>query len=409
MSSDRVAQEGDQGHAAPRVRVALMIGLVVAAIGLRPQLIAIGPLVPSIERDLGLANAAAGLLTTIPLIGMGLCTLAAPRLVRRIGAGRAVSLSLAALAVAGFLRALAPDLATLIALTVVVGLGTGLAGAMLPVFVKEHFPTAGALATGIYTTAIQVGATVAAAAAAPLAILTGSWRGALAGMSLAGGVALAVWMLLTRWHGEAGAPSAAPPALRWRSPMAWWLALIFWLTALPFYGLTSWLAAAYVGRGWSAVEAGSLVAVMGLAGVPGTLLVAMLADRVGSRRGFLVGSAALFIAAATALIVSPGLAWVAAAVAGATLGGQFTLSLTLPLDVSHDPAEASGTIGLVLFVGYLLTAATPVGLGWIADALRDLSASLWVVVIAEIALIAVCIPLSTARLAAARRTPGAAS
>jgi CP family cyanate transporter-like MFS transporter len=365
--------------------------------------------VPGIEHDLGLANAAAGLLTTIPLVGMGLCTLAAPRLVRRIGAGRAVSLSLAALAVAGFLRALAPDLATLIALTVVVGLGTGLAGAMLPVFVKEHFPTSGALATGVYTTSIQVGATAAAAAAAPLAILTGSWRGALAGMSLAGGAALAGWMLLTRWHGEAAAPSAAPPAVRWRSPMAWWLALVFWLTALPFYGLTSWLAAAYVARGWSAVEAGSLVAVLGLAGLPGTLLVAMLADRVGSRRGFLVGTAALFIIAATALIVAPGLAWVAAALAGATLGGQFTLSLTLPLDVSHDPAEASGTIGLVLFVGYLLTAATPVGLGWIADATHDVSASLWVVVIAEIALVSVCLPLSAARLAAARRAPVAAS
>lgn len=191
-----------------------------------------------------------------------------------------------------------------------------------------------------------------------------------------------------------------------RSPIAWWLALIFWLSALPFYGLMSWLAAAYVERGWTEIAAGALVGVVGFAGLPATLVVSWLADRVGSRRAYLVGPAIVFVLSGVGLIAAPGLAWVWAALAGGSLGALFTLAMTLPLDVSHDPARTSAVVGLMLGAGYVLTAFTPVILGAIRDMTGSFTASLRVTLAAGVALLVAVLPLSTSRLDAAQRADG---
>jgi MFS transporter, CP family, cyanate transporter len=63
--------------------VPLLAGLFLAALALRPQVVGIGPLLPSIRDDLGLSHAVAGLLGTIPVLCMGLFALPAGRLARR--------------------------------------------------------------------------------------------------------------------------------------------------------------------------------------------------------------------------------------------------------------------------------------------------------------------------------------
>ena len=55
-----------------------------------------------------------------------------------------------------------------------------LAGALLPVAVKERFPHRPAFATGVYATAINLGSAIASALAVPVALATGGWRGTLA-------------------------------------------------------------------------------------------------------------------------------------------------------------------------------------------------------------------------------------
>ena len=50
---------------ASRVPLAVVAGLFVASIALRPQILAIGPLLPIIRADLDLSASVAGLLTTL--------------------------------------------------------------------------------------------------------------------------------------------------------------------------------------------------------------------------------------------------------------------------------------------------------------------------------------------------------
>ena len=60
----------------------------------------------------------------------------------------------------------------------------GLGNALAPLAVRETVPERPATGTGVYTTGIQIGSTVAAALAVPLAGLLGGWRGALIALSV---------------------------------------------------------------------------------------------------------------------------------------------------------------------------------------------------------------------------------
>ena len=72
-------------------RFGLLAGLFLAGFALRPQIVGVGPLIPSIERDLDVSHAVAGLLNTIPVLCMGLFALPAPVLTRRYGSRLALA------------------------------------------------------------------------------------------------------------------------------------------------------------------------------------------------------------------------------------------------------------------------------------------------------------------------------
>ena len=117
-----------------------LAALFLAALALRPQLVGIGPLLPRIEEDLAVSHAVAGLLATVPVLCMGLFAPTAPYLSGRIGTRYGIAACLAVLAVFGAARAVAPGALLVILLTFPVGMGIALAGALLPVAVKERFP-----------------------------------------------------------------------------------------------------------------------------------------------------------------------------------------------------------------------------------------------------------------------------
>ena len=92
----------------------------------------------------------------------------------------------------------------------------GLGNALAPLAVQERLADRAASATGVYTTGIQMGSTVSAALAVPLAAALGGWRWALATFSLVTLGLLAAWLLLTATPppGRGGAfPHAAAAGL----------------------------------------------------------------------------------------------------------------------------------------------------------------------------------------------------
>ena len=389
---------------------ALVLALALVALNLRPAIASVPPVLPDIQRDLRLSGAAAGALTALPVVCLGLFAPVAARLAGRFGVGRVVAWALVVLG-AGTLARAVGGAAGLFAATFLAGIGLAVGGALLPGIVKAHFAAdRAATVTGLYTTGLAGGALLAAALTVPLRnLLGGSWAPALAVWALPAVAALAVWRQVaatagigppagpeplgsrsvggagSRSVGGAGSRSASPAAeaspparggLPWRSGLAWRVTLYTGLQSLLFYASLTWLSPLFQARGWSAERAGALLAVFSLTQLVATLGLPVLADRTGDRRPWIALAVSACTAGLLALAVAPLAApWLVAAVIGFGTGGQFAMALTLLVDAAADPAASRRLSGMAFLVGYLLAAAGPAAVGGLYDATGGFTAA----------------------------------
>ena len=383
-------------------RSSFLVALFLASVALRPQLVGIGPLLPAIESDLRVSHAVAGLLGTIPVLCMGLFAPPAPFLSARIGSRRAIAAALAFVGTFGIVRALVPGAAAVVLLTFPMGIGMGLCGAMLPVAVKERFAHRPGFATGVYTTGITIGSAVSAAVAVPLAHAAGGWRAPLLCFGAVAGALAGTWVWLTRHEPPHVPADLRPLRLPLARPLAWRLVTAFFFTSSVFYGLNAWLPDTYVEHGWSQSSAGALLAVLNTVTIPVGFAVAWAADHIGTRRLWLAGAAALQLLGLLGVALLPGGGWFWAVVLGFGVGPLFPLTLTLPLDAAERPAEVAALAGMMLGVGYTLSASSPLALGAVRDLAGSFGAVLWVLVVAAGVLLLVDSSFSPARLGAGR-------
>ncbi|HET7726602.1 MAG TPA: MFS transporter [Candidatus Limnocylindrales bacterium] len=402
-------QAAPGARAAPAARdatvpIAAVAALFLAAVALRPQLLAVGPLLPLIRDDLGLPAAPAGLLTTIPVLCMGLFAPLGPRVAARFGTRAALGGTLLAIVALGVARVAAPDYTLVLAATLGIGIAIGIAGPIPSIVVSQRLPARPALGTGAYAGGIVLGSTIAAAVAVPLAI-GGAWRLSLAIISLASAASLVAWLaLIPRREPPVPLPRRAL-ALPWRSPPAWLLVAVFGLQSVLFYGVVSWVPNAFVERGWDAAAAGGLVAAFNGVGLATTIGVPLLADRFARRRPTLAAASAVATLAAALLVLSPDAGYLWISVLGLALGAVFPLALTLPLDVTDDPARVGSVAALMLLGGYIVSATGPLVLGIARDVSGSFTASLWIVVIVGAVLTGACLLLTPRRLGAAVVAP----
>ncbi len=355
-----------------------LAGLFFVALTLRPQIVGIGPLLPEIQDSLQTTHAVVGLLATIPVLCMGLFAPPAAFLSARVGTRMAITIAAVLLiGVFGLARAASPSVVLVLLFTWPIGVGMGLAGALVPVAVKEHFPVRPAGPTGVYTTGIQIGSALSAAVAVPLAAWYGGWRASLAAFSLVTVVLAGAWVVLTRHEPAHERRLERPPRLPWRSRVAWLLVALFSLMASTYYGIIAWLPDSYVERGWSTQAAGSLLAVLNLVAIPAAFLVPWLSDRVGTRHAWLLAMATSFVIGVSGVVLVPGAAYAWVIALGIASGGMFALVLTLPLDLEHEPGRVGALVGMMLGLGYTIGAISPFVLGAVRDLTGSFTASLW--------------------------------
>jgi CP family cyanate transporter-like MFS transporter len=348
-----------------------LAALFLAGLTLRPQIVGVGPLLPRIESSLGISHAVAGLLTTIPVLCMGIFATLAPPLLRRYGSKLAIGVALAVIGVAGLIRTVMPGAVAVLVLTVPIGIGIAVAGTLLPVVVREEHPGRPAFATGVYAAGINVAATLASLLAVPIALVAG-WRGALAVFSAASLLAFLPW--LRRRHSNPEPPERA--ALPWGTRLGWTVAGVFGLQSVTFYGFNAWLADAYVERGWDDTTAGVLVALMNSVTLAGGIATALTADRRRSRRPYLLVGATLTVAGAAPIAANVPGAWLWAVVVGVSSGILFTTAMTLPLDAASRRGDVAAMSALMLGVGYTVAATAPLALGAVRDATGGFTAPL---------------------------------
>jgi MFS transporter, CP family, cyanate transporter len=400
----------DRPHEGLAPSAPVLLGLLLVALALRPQLAGIGPLAGEIGSELGVSHAFVGLLTAIPVLCMGLFAPFGPSLARALGTRRAIALASGTVAVAGLVRALLPGEATLLALTLVVGVATAMAGPMLAMFVRGRLAAHAVAGTAAYAGGTTLGAAIAAAVAVPLVAVLGSWRLSMAAISIASGLGGLAWLRLSAARPAGVAPAApaaldaAPTRALWlprlpvRRPIVWAIGVLFGLQSCLYYGIAAWLPSVYVERGWDPAAAAILLTISNVGGLAGTLLSPIASRRGVDRRTMLAGAAMASFVGLLGVVLLPAPGWLWAMVLGTGLGVTFTIVLTLPTDVAHDAREAGGASALMLLVGYMISSIAPFMLGVARDASGSFASGLWLLVGIALSMIPIAWTLTPHRL-----------
>jgi CP family cyanate transporter-like MFS transporter len=354
-----------------RGRIFAVVAIVLAAVNLRLAVTSVGPVLAEIRAGLGMSATVAGLLTSLPVVCFAAVGFTAPRLARRYGTSAVVAAGLGLLTLGLALRAYAPGTTVFVLLSGLALAGIAVVNVLMPVVVKERFPDRVGTMTGIYSVALNVGATAAAAATVPIAQASGGdWRAGLAAWALVAALAVPGWLVLARDRGGAATgPEPAEPVTRVaRSPVAWALALYFGLQSTSAYVMIGWLPQIYRDAGVSAEKAGVLFAVTSFLGVPLTFVLSAVVNRLPSQSGIAALLGLFGIAGYAGLWYSPAAApWLWAVLLG-VVNCAFPLVLTMIALRGRTPATVVRLSAFAQGAGYLLAIPGPILIGVLHDA-----------------------------------------
>lgn len=361
---------------------------MLAALNLRPAITSLGALLEEVRDGLGMSGSVAGLLTSVPPLCFAVFGVMAPRLARRFGPGAVVCAGMVAITAGLLLRPYAGGTAGFLAASALALMGIAVSNVLMPVIVKRHFPDRVGTMTGLYSMALALGTSAAAAITVPMTeALGGSWQTGLALWAGLAAAAVLPWLPLARDRGTApgGAraegerqergprpapqaharvpqPSAAPLRIT-RSRTAWALAVFFGLQATAAYITMGWMPQIFRDAGVPASTAGLLLAVTMAMGVPLAFVIPRVATRLPHQGPIvlalggcgLVGYAGLYLAPA-------GGAWVWALLLGIA-NCAFPLALTM---VGMRAKTGAGVAQLSAFAqstGYLISIPGPLLVG----------------------------------------------
>ncbi|MFD6940389.1 CynX/NimT family MFS transporter [Streptomyces goshikiensis] len=352
----------------------LIVGIVLAALNLRPAITSLGALFEETRTGLGMSGTVAGLITSVPALCFAAVGVTAPRLSRRFGPAAVVCAGMAAIAAGLLIRPFANNAAGFLAASALSLAGIALTNVLLPVIVKRWFPDRVGTMTGLYSMALAAGTSLAAAATVPLtSALGGSWRTGLLVWAVLALAAVLPWLPIataarrTR-AAEAAAGTAAgaqadngPRVVRSRT--AWALACYFGLQATGAYVTMGWLPQIFRDAGVSAATAGVLLAVTMVMGVPLAFVIPRLAGRMRNQGPIAVTLGLFGLAGYLGLYLAPAAgAWAWALLLGIS-NCAFPLVITM---IGLRARSSAGVVRLSAFAqstGYLISIPGPLLIG----------------------------------------------
>lgn len=367
MQPTHPAATADNAPLSPVPRWLVLLGVLAVAINLRPALTSIAPLLGDIQTTTGLGASVAGLLTTAPVLCLGLFGPLAPWLARRVGSERTIGVFLLVLGAGCLLRATSVPLGLFLG-TLMAGAGIGVIGVLLPAILKHEFPHHAAQLTGVYTLLLCLGAAMAAGLTVPVAEhFDSGWRAGLAVWSLPALLALLFWAPQLRVKAIPTAPAAGHVAI-WKDRIAWQVTLFMGLQSSLAYCVFGWLPFILQSRGAGVLDSGVTLSVS----IGTQLLTALggpfIATAFRDQRPAVVLFMSLTLLGLLGIVYAPlpsRTLW--AMILGLGQGGTFSVALSLIVLRARDAPMAGRLSGMAQSVGYSLAATGPLVVGTLYD------------------------------------------
>lgn len=366
----------DRTGPSPRTFIVLMI---LVGLNLRPALSSLAPLLPRIEGEGLLSVLTLSLLTTLPVLCLGVFAPFAPWLARRLGLERSLAWALLVLSLGLALRGLASAPMLFIG-TLLIGAAIGVLGTLLPALVKRELADSADLMTGVYTMALCLGGAMGAGLSIPLANALDSWSVSLMSWASLALIALIAWcwiMPQPRPDQQVQSSQGHARALL-RTPLAWHVMLFMGSQSSLAYIVFGWLPTLLVKQGYSDSEAGWLMGASIMTQLFSAIAAPWLARMSKDQRPAIVFLLALTAAGLVMLLLgSSAWRWLGAVLLGLGQGGSFSLALTLIVLRSANAKIAAELSALVQGGGYTLAAMGPLAVGLMIHADMQIRSITW--------------------------------
>lgn len=357
----------------------LIIIILFISLNLRPSITSVGPLLDIIQTNLGMSGLTASLITTLPVLCMGLFSIAAIKLNNRLGIEKSLLLAMLLIFTATFLRMFVNDSFFLLTTAFLSGMGIGIAGPLVSGFIKKYFPEKPGL-TGIYSVSMVIGAAIASSFSIPLFhSMNDSWQHSLSFWSI---LAIPASLLLLPLL-KKGAPNKNPISISsifTKNKRVSLFMLFFGCMAAIFYSITAWLAPIVQSTGLSYAQSGNILTLFTVIQIPISLTIPMIVSKTGHRKIWLLVCSLSEIIGIVLLMMhfSP---WVATIFLGIGAGGLFPLALLMPIQEASNTTEAISWSAMVQFGGYLLGSLGPAFIGLTLDLFGNFVPALVVLVL----------------------------
>jgi CP family cyanate transporter-like MFS transporter len=351
-----------------RQAILAFVGLMLVALNLRPALTSVGPVLRVIGESLSLSPSGQGVLTTLPVLFLGIAAPLSPKIARWLGIERAVLAIIVLLAAALIIRPYA-GVTGLFAGTAIAGGCIGIVGVLLPGIVKRDFPNHASLMTGIYTAVLCLGASLAAGTAEPLRQWFGNnWQAALAVWMVPAVIAAAVWWAQLRGKQIPEALPVTSAKSLFRDRLAWQIAFYMGLQSSLAYTIFGWLPTILQDRGTDAVVAGLALSVSVMVQIITAIIAPWVSSYMRDQRAMIVLVMVLTMAGLAGCIYdSPSRMWLWVVILGLGQGGTFSMALTLLAVRARTPDIAARLSGMAQGFGYTLAALGPLCVGILHD------------------------------------------
>ncbi|UTV34006.1 MFS transporter [Bacillus altitudinis] len=346
-------------------KVFYLAALFLAALNLRPIITSVASMMSMIQSDLGVSALTASLLTTLPVLCMGVFAPVATKLSRRFGLERTLFFSIFLITIATGLRGTSQTVTILLMTAFAGGVGISFAGPLLSSFIKKYFPKSPGIVS-VYSISMTVGAALASGLTIPIYLRSEhNLPLALACWAVLGVIALILWLGLARKNQQAD-HTDVPLRLPLRNKKAIQFTLFFGFMSSMFYSLTAWISPIALDFGNSPQYAAMLLTIFTLIQIPVALLVPAIVNRLGKPKLFLIlCSLSELIGLIFLLLPMPILP--AVIFLGIGAGGLFPLALMLPIIETRTPEEAGTWSAMSQMGGYIMGGFGPFLIGLIFD------------------------------------------
>jgi len=337
----------------------LWAGFILVSLNMRLIFATLGPVMSNLQ----LGDTSKMLVTTLPLLLLGVFSLIGVKLRHILGKERAVFVAMLLLALGCSARWFGET--ALIIGTIFGSAGIAVMNVLMPALAKKRFGYQRmGLVMGIYALMLGVGAALGASASFPLFKALGADTPAAYHMlglwSLPAVLALIVWLpQLAHQPAAAGHYQSTGKAVNvYKNPMAWSMTLFFGLQALNLYVFLPWMTSMLMERGSAQPAAASLFAWSQVSLMFSSFLLPYWAGRCQDHRGYIALTILTCLAGTLGLYYAPlntALIW--ALLLGFGQGAGPSLAAYLFVAKSGSIDTATRVSSMAQTIGYLIGTA----------------------------------------------------